>query len=241
MEMKNLSRRDFLKLALGTTAAGILSSCAPSAATEAPAAAPAEMAGKLAGWGWDPLDMSYKSVVPQFQAKYPNVELDAVNVPWDDIHPKLIAAIEAGSGGPDFAAVEGYLAPQFQGKGIADLTEHMKPYMDKVAAAKFAEVQSDGKIWGVPWELPPGALLYRSDMFEEAGITEIPATWEEFTAELGPKPQKKDSSIYLRWIPPSRPHFTGSGRCFIKLGPDITQKTGPSCSGTKNPSVCCSG
>ncbi|OGO30849.1 MAG: hypothetical protein A2Z16_06460 [Chloroflexi bacterium RBG_16_54_18] len=189
MNRKHLSRRDFLKFALGTAAAGVVTGCAPqqAAAPVTTAETAAELSGKIVCWGWDPCDVSFKSIIPSFQAKYPKAEIEVVNVPWDDIHPKLTASIEAGTGGPDICVVEGYLAPQFQGTGIMELTDRIAPYRSQIAPAKFAEVESDGKIWGIPWELPPAAIMYRSDMFEKAGITEIPKTWDAFVTELGPK------------------------------------------------------
>ena len=212
MDMKRISRRDFLKLSPWNNGCRCIKQLRPPAATEAPAATvaagvEAELSGKIVGWGWDPLDVSYQSVIPMFKEQFPQAEVEVVNVPWDDIHPKLTASIEAGTGDPDFSAVEGYLAPQFQGSGVMDLTEHMAPYMDKVAPAKFAEVQSGGKVWGVPWELPPAAILYRTDMFEEAGITEIPRTWDAFLTELGPKLTKEGEQYLFAMEPAVSPTF----------------------------------
>src|SRR4030067_1179418 len=146
MNRKHLSRRDFLKFALGTAPAGLVPGCAPqqAAAPVTTAETAAELSGKIVCWGWDPCDVSFKSIIPSFQAKYPKAEIEVVNVPWDDIHPKLTASIEAGTGGPDICVVEGYLAPQFQGTGIMELTDRIAPYRAQIAPAKFAEVECEG-------------------------------------------------------------------------------------------------
>jgi multiple sugar transport system substrate-binding protein len=38
----------------------------------------------------------------------------------------------------------------------------------------------EGKIYGVPWFTDAGLLYYRQDLLEQSGISEVPATWDEF-------------------------------------------------------------
>ena len=195
MEKHQITRREFIKL-LGLSATSIgLASCvsqpaptgvsAPTAA--ATAATAAEPEGKVVAWAWDPLNAAFESVIPGFQKKYPKITVEVVNVPWDDIHTKLTAAIEAGSGGPDACSVEGYIMPTFTGPGVVDLTEQLTPYRADIAPAKFFEIEKDGKLYGVPSDPPPGAFIYRADLFEAAGISEVPGKWEELLQVVGPK------------------------------------------------------
>lgn len=37
----------------------------------------------------------------------------------------------------------------------------------------------DGHWYGIPWRADPRAIIYRTDLFEEAGITKMPETWDE--------------------------------------------------------------
>ena len=39
-------------------------------------------------------------------------------------------------------------------------------------------------VYGIPWLLDPRAMIYRTDIFEEAGITEYPRTFDEFADVL---------------------------------------------------------
>jgi lactose/L-arabinose transport system substrate-binding protein len=68
-----------------------------------------------------------------------------------------------------------------------DLTEKMAPYRDQIAPAKFFEIEKDGRLYGVPSDPPPGAFIYRADIFEEAGVGEIPGKWEELLKVVGEK------------------------------------------------------
>ena len=196
MAQKYIDRRSFLKVAgLTVAAAPFLSYCtsapqattAPAAPVEPTAAAPTALEGKVTVWAWEPLDGAFNAVVPEFQKKYPKIQVEVVNVPWDDIHTKLTAAIEAGSGGPDLCAVEGYIMPSFAGPGVMDLTKKLEPYRSQIAPGKFNEIESEGKLWGIPSDPPPGALIYRADIFEEAGLKELPTQWEEFLKVVGEK------------------------------------------------------
>lgn len=180
------NRKNFPSVvAFFTTFALIVAACTPAAS---PTVEPdAGLSGSLTIWAWDLPDTAFESCIPGFQETYPDAEFEVVSVPWGDIHTKLATAIEAGTGAPDLSIVEGYFMPTFAGPGVVDLTDKVNPYRDTIAEAKFVEVEYDGRVWGVPWDLPPAVLLYRSDLFEEAGITEIPETWDEYIDVLGPQ------------------------------------------------------
>jgi lactose/L-arabinose transport system substrate-binding protein len=197
--MSNLQQRKYLFGVLM-----VLALVAMACTTTAPSSPEVEgPSGKITVWAWDLPDVAFESCIPGFQAKYPDnpIEVEVVSVPWGDIHTKLATAIEAGTGAPDLSIVEGYFMPTFAGPGVVDLTDKVEPYRDSVAPAKFVEVEADGRVWGIPWDLPPAVLLYRADLFEEAGITEIPETWDEYVNELGPK--FAEDGRYLMAIDPS--------------------------------------
>ena len=184
MYQKRITRRDFIKatgLGLGALA---LSGCKPQSAPAAETVA-GEAEGKITAWAWEPLNEAFNALLPGFQSKYPKIEVEVVTVPWDNIHTKLSTAIESGNGGPDLCSVEGYLMPNYAGPGVMDLTQKLEPYRSQIAPGKFNEIEVDGKLWGIPSDPPPGALLYRADVLEEAGITEIPETWDEYVSVVG--------------------------------------------------------
>ena len=57
------------------------------------------------------LDTAYKALLPKFQAKYPNIEVEIKSLGYVDHHNNLVTTIAAGSGAPDVAAIEiGYIA-----------------------------------------------------------------------------------------------------------------------------------
>ncbi len=166
-------------------------------------------------WAWDTCDTGLKATIDSFKASHPDVEVNVVTVPWDEIHTKLATALEAGQGAPDLCTVEGYLLPSFAGAGLMDLTEKLAPFKDQVVSAKWGEDTVEGKIYGVPWDLGPALLFYRSDLLSSWGVNQIPATWDEYVATVGPK--AKAAGKYLFGLEPS---FTNN---FYYFRPLLTQ------------------
>lgn len=69
---------------------------------------------------------------------------------------------------------------------IADLTDLIKnsDFYDRVDPALWESITLDGKLYGVPLEIPSGAVTYvRKDWLDRLGL-EIPKTYEEFTNML---------------------------------------------------------
>lgn len=169
------------------------------AATTAGTATTGEATGsgeqvEITVWAWEP---TLSEVVPAFEAANPDIKVDLQNVGGaGDTYTKLDNAIAAGSGAPDVAQIEYYAVGQYAIPGrLADLTE--------LGAADLAEnfttgtwnavtLADSGKIYGLPVDSGPMALFYNEEVFTEAGITEPPATWEEYyeaaraIRELGP-------------------------------------------------------
>ena len=100
-------------------------------------------------------------------------------------YQKLRTAIQSGQGAPDVAQMEYQYIPSFtlgeQGS-LLDLT----PYVPADMQSQYPEwvwgqVKVNNGLWGIPQDTGPMGLLYRDDLFSDAGI-EAPATWDDFGA-----------------------------------------------------------
>jgi len=101
-------------------------------------------------------------------------------VSWDDMGPKLIPTIEAGTP-PDLAHVMFPL--KWQGIGaVVSLNDLYKELGEKyggwVPIAESA-VNAEGHTWGIPYQTSPEVFYVRKDRFEAAGL-DYPKTWKEF-------------------------------------------------------------
>jgi len=129
-------------------------------------------------------------------AWYPNMELvvdnfneqnDEVQVCWTnagaggDAYDKFQTAISAGSGAPDVMMVEADRIATFQAQeALVDLSDlGYEDVKDKFSEGAWKDVSVGDGIYGAPVDGGPMGMIYRTDIFEQYGITP-PTTWAEF-------------------------------------------------------------
>jgi ABC-type glycerol-3-phosphate transport system substrate-binding protein len=83
----------------------------------------------------------------------------------------------------EIGSVVKYFRPPVRDVGLLPLNGFLKQsgWMDQIVKARFAPWSKDGVIFGVPYDVHPVALVYRQDLFEEAGIDlSAMKTWPAF-------------------------------------------------------------
>jgi lactose/L-arabinose transport system substrate-binding protein len=143
-----------------------------------------DVRAKLTLWGY--YNGPVRAVAKQFQALYPNVQFDIHDFGQGDNHTRLEAAFAAGTGAPDIAMIQDEFVATVWGSdgGLLEVTDRLKPYVQyfpKQAVVKVSDPQ--GHTWGVPWDLGPALLWYRSDVFDRYGIkADAIQTWDDYIA-----------------------------------------------------------
>jgi multiple sugar transport system substrate-binding protein len=124
-----------------------------------------------------------EEVIPAFEAAYPNIIVEALNVPYDQFRRKLLTAI-AGGTAPDLIRADIIWVPEFAYMGaLAPLDEIMpdfEEYKDIVFTGPLSTNFLNGHYYGLPLDTNTRVLVYNVDMFAEAGVEAPPATMEEF-------------------------------------------------------------
>ncbi|MDR6593235.1 ABC transporter substrate-binding protein [Saccharothrix longispora] len=134
---------------------------------------------RVSVWAWYP---EFKSVVEAFNASHTDVQVEWTNVgTGPDQYAKLKTAFTAGKGAPDVAMVEFQQIPTFV---ILDALVDMGQYGandDEPLYAEWAWSQAtDGdRVYAIPVDGGPMALMYRKDLFDRHGIP-VPTTWDEY-------------------------------------------------------------
>lgn len=121
-----------------------------------------------------------------YSEEHPNVTIEIQAVPFGD----LLTTLRSQSGGSDAPTIAGIYdlwLPELVRDGI------VAPAPDAVASDVEANwptgvataASQDGSVYGIPNEIDLYALNYNKALFDEAGITAPPATWDELvtTAE----------------------------------------------------------
>ncbi|RSX51381.1 ABC transporter substrate-binding protein [Bifidobacterium goeldii] len=170
------------KLAAAGLAAATLMSVAACGSTTASNGGSSSGSEKttITVWAWEPL---IEKTVAGFEKENPNIKVKVVNAGTNnDEYTALSNAVNAGSGAPDLVQLDFNAVPQFAYSGAL---EDMSQYGgDKVLSKFTAGAQSgatvDGKMYGMPMGTGPMALFYNKDVFDKAGVTEAPKTWDEY-------------------------------------------------------------
>src|SRR5215472_7299342 len=190
------SRRDFLKTssvaAAGLAAGPLLAACGGAGSSTAATPPPAGAIPKPRPGAKVQL-LQWNSFVPaaddeiRRQAKAfsdaNNVEVTIQTVTGDQLQPKTAAAVEAGSG-PDIIQMQ-YGWPHLYDTACLDVSDVVAILKDRVGAVNpvndaFCKV--NGKYLAVPYCQVPNAWTYRTDLWQQAGLTGFSKTWDELAA-----------------------------------------------------------
>jgi len=128
--------------------------------------------------------------------------------PYTDFHKKNVAAFEKETGitvkwveVPHDNMHERFLTESIGGGGVIDVFQGDQPWIAEFAAAGYLEpiadyvdagdlddflpvgletLTYDDELYGLPYIVHNSVLYYRTDLFQAAGITAPPTTWEEY-------------------------------------------------------------
>jgi multiple sugar transport system substrate-binding protein len=176
--------------ACGTSTTPSAAPASDAPASAAPGGSPAASGGytgpaasiEYAIWG-DPAEIdSQTKLVESFEAVNPTIDVKVSVADWDSYWEKLLTGL-AGGAAPDVFAMDGPLAPDYQGR---DVLLDLQPLIERdgydlgqladqgVGVFKTA----DGKQYGLPRDLNVGVLYYNKKIFDAAGIPYPDDTWD---------------------------------------------------------------
>ncbi|MBM7503945.1 extracellular solute-binding protein [Agromyces aurantiacus] len=123
----------------------------------------------------------WEETATAFEAEHPGVDITIQSVQNEDMDGKLQTALNSGDA-PDIfmARGGGKLAAVVEAGQAQDLTDALSDdTKTALGEGSLAAFSVDGKIYGVPSSVLPGGIYYSKDLFEQAGITETPTTFDE--------------------------------------------------------------
>ncbi|MEV4615324.1 extracellular solute-binding protein [Kitasatospora sp. NPDC049258] len=135
---------------------------------------------------------NYQELVKKFEAANPNIKVNFENVPFDQAQNKLQTAMGA-KGAPDVFRSEVGWTSAFAKAGFLEPLDGTPALADAAAfqPSLIQQAKFDGKTYGAPLVTDTLGLLYNKALFEKAGITKAPATWDELKADAA---QLKDKA-----------------------------------------------
>jgi multiple sugar transport system substrate-binding protein len=133
--------------------------------------------GEITVWAMGAEGDNLHLLAEDFMAEHPEVTVSVTAVPWEAAHDRIVNAI-AGGEVPDVSQIGTTWMGEFAAIGGLEQTP------GSIDPAQFFEgawdtTVVDGVSYGVPWYVETRLLYYRTDLAEDAGMTEPPANWDE--------------------------------------------------------------
>jgi len=126
-----------------------------------------------------------EQIVDDFNSSQDEVEISTEIKTWAVIDDTLLPALSAGDG-PDIVAMPAERLPVYADRGAFASLDDFYADPDSNAAnlnPGAVEMETvDGTRYGIPTGFVPLAVYYNKALFEAAGVSEPPATWDEWVA-----------------------------------------------------------
>ncbi|MEV5712321.1 sugar ABC transporter substrate-binding protein [Amycolatopsis mediterranei] len=200
----------WLKLAAGAAALTLATAgCAGSSGSDTAASSSgnAPLSGTVTVWlmsGSAPATLT-DALNKEFEAAHPGVKVKYEVQQWDGIQQKLTTALASGAP-PDVIEIGNTQTAAFASQDgvLTDLTADKDSFNGSQWLKGLADSGSyDGKTYGVPFYAANREVIYRKDMFEQAGIAKPPASNDEWIDAIGKLKTKfgSDSDFQALYMP----------------------------------------
>src|SRR5664280_988051 len=158
-------------------------------------ATPAKAPVSLTFWSWVP---GLQHEVDLFNQSHPAIKVNLVSAGQGaPEYLKLRTALKASSGAPDVVQIEYQYLPTFELTGkLVDLAQYgANSYKKHFVPCTWDSVSVGSKVYAIPQDSGPMALLYRSDIFAKYNLA-VPTTWAQYAQEAATL-HKANPKIYM--------------------------------------------
>lgn len=142
-----------------------------------------------------------QEMINEFEVEYPNIKVKLETVGGGADYGAALKAKFASGEKPDIFNNGGFKELELWKEHLADLSN--EPWAENVLPiGKVPMTDTDGKLYGMPVNLEGYGFIYNKDLFEQAGITEPPATISELkdaAAKLKDNGITPFSAGYAEW------------------------------------------
>lgn len=133
----------------------------------------------------DAEEKELRAALDRFEEANPDIDVTLQRTSWKDARDQFLRESAVGQG-PDVVHIAFVWTKELaQAGAIRELDSFIAESPLPGGLENFVAndlVKQDGKIYGVPWTADTWAMVYRTDLLEQAGITKLPETWEELKA-----------------------------------------------------------
>ncbi|UJF32571.1 ABC transporter substrate-binding protein [Paenibacillus hexagrammi] len=166
----------------------------PAASSPAETNSPSATAGttaagkptKIVFWTFQELHSKYyQGMAEKWNKLHPDkpIEFEGNVYPYDDLHNKLLVALQTGVGAPDMADIEitkfaNYLKGTPQ---LAPLNDIIEPEINNLVKSRLDIYAKDGKYYGIDYHVGASVIYYNKEILDKAGVNpDNIKTWDDF-------------------------------------------------------------
>lgn len=125
----------------------------------------------------------FVELVDEFNQTHSNIQVEQLYVGQADQQlPKILTAV-VGNAPPDLLWFDSLLTGQLvELEAIQPIESWLdrSPLKADIDPALFEGMELEGHLWSVPFTTSNLGIFYRPSLFQAAGMTELPKTWEQF-------------------------------------------------------------
>ncbi|MBK8858730.1 MAG: extracellular solute-binding protein [Opitutaceae bacterium] len=143
---------------------------------------------------------AYKPFVAEWNARHPDRKINLIQLHATALERRMLSGFLAGTPVADLiepnstTAAKGFAGP-LSSVGYYDLTDHIKAegLLERINPPSFALFTTRHRIFGLPHDVHPVLLAYRSDLVEAAGIdVSTIETWDDYFRVMSPLMRDRD-------------------------------------------------
>ncbi|BAQ65388.1 ABC transporter substrate-binding protein [Geminocystis sp. NIES-3709] len=157
-----------------------------------------------------------------------------VDVPWNAMESKILTAVSAQNA-PDVVNLNPDFASQLASRNAwLNLDEKISPevksqYLSKIWDANKIELcegenQCNTTTFGIPWYLTTTVTVYNKELFNKAGISETPTTYEDLA--IAAEKIKNATGKYAFFVPLVTNDSNEILQSFVKMGANLLDEQG---------------
>lgn len=146
---------------------------------------PADVSGSITFWTY-PLGVVdtvgwWEEYVEDFNAEYPDVEVEVVMQAWQNREEALVTAI-AGQNAPDVVYFNPDFIPQYADEDLLLPLDDLRDDWDSFYDSSLEAMTWDDTLYGAPLLMQMQTSYCNAEAMEAAEVEACPTTWDEFRA-----------------------------------------------------------
>lgn len=144
-------------------------------------------ATSLSFWTFNELHAVFmENAMNRWNASHPDKPIEIVSevYPYDEMHNKLLIALQSGTGAPDLADIEiSKFANYLKGSTppLVPINDIVEPEKDNLIMSRFENYAKDGQYYGVDYHVGATVMYYNTEILDQAGVDiDSIITWDDY-------------------------------------------------------------